>query len=263
MTTPLVIFTADDLGAHPAINAAIGRLVELRVLDRVSALVNYPNVKPWNPPYQATCAIGLHLNITSGRPISLPTSVPSLVCGTGTFHCPTPALATKIDAALNTFKQVMGKVWLPEDLVREFSAQLETFRRLFQSEPAFVNVHHDMDQVSCVLQACEAVFGDGGRVSAISRKSLAAVTYTFVSEDSTLEAAQDIVLSHIYKAIELSVREGLPVEVCCHPSDNGDLSSFTAYRRGRILEAQAWASPAVRDVLRLMLGRQTEPRSPV
>lgn len=84
-----LIVTADDLGAAPCIDAGIVEAYRAGILTGTTALINYPRapeavkaVHEGNPDLP----IGLHLNITSGPPVSDPERIPTLVDEDGNFY---------------------------------------------------------------------------------------------------------------------------------------------------------------------------------
>lgn len=84
-----LIVTADDLCAEPCIDAGILEAYRNGIVTATTALINYP----WAPEALAAVharhpdlPIGLHLNITSGPPVSDPERIPTLVDEDGNFH---------------------------------------------------------------------------------------------------------------------------------------------------------------------------------
>ncbi len=83
-----IILTADDYGATDFIDNGIRIAMKTGIIRTVSAMVNFDRapesllrLKEEFPD----AAIGLHLNITAGRPLSPPESIPSLVDPRGRF----------------------------------------------------------------------------------------------------------------------------------------------------------------------------------
>jgi len=83
-----LIITADDFGASENINQGIKLAAELESISAISALVNFSGsiealeeISQQNPQI----GIGIHLNINTGRPVSDPGQVPTLVNERGEF----------------------------------------------------------------------------------------------------------------------------------------------------------------------------------
>ena len=84
---PRIIINADDLGYSPGINRAIEDLCQAGLITSASLLVNQPfsqagaSIARTNPHL----SLGVHLNLSKGRPLLPPDRVPSLVDETGRF----------------------------------------------------------------------------------------------------------------------------------------------------------------------------------
>lgn len=83
-----LIITADDFGAAANINEGIAKAAEMNSLTSISVFANFPESLP---QLQQICAkhpeigIGIHLNITTGKPVADKISIPSLV-NKGNFY---------------------------------------------------------------------------------------------------------------------------------------------------------------------------------
>lgn len=81
-----------------------------------------------------TLGIGLHLNITFGRPVSPAADVPTLVNEKGVMFRPTVWEREVWDR--------FGDAKNSEEVALEFRRQLEEFRRLLRIEPSHLDSHH-------------------------------------------------------------------------------------------------------------------------
>ena len=110
-----IIINADDYGMSPGVNEAIEQLHKMGRLTSVSLLVNMP----WSADAFAfagrerTMRLGVHLNLTTGRPLLPVEEVPSLVTGDGEFY-DMPAFISRYVARLAR----------PDEIERELSAQI-------------------------------------------------------------------------------------------------------------------------------------------
>lgn len=85
---PSLIVNADDLGIHPAVNDGIRDAFVNGIVTSATLLINMPHalqaiaevVRPTGLP------VGVHLNVTAGRPVSSPLAVPDLVDERGLFR---------------------------------------------------------------------------------------------------------------------------------------------------------------------------------
>jgi predicted glycoside hydrolase/deacetylase ChbG (UPF0249 family) len=109
-----LILTADDFGASININEGIEIAADKQVITTISALTNFTESLPQlnkiseNHP---EIGIGVHLNITTGKPILSADQVPSLVNGSGSFY------------SLDELLPVIHKINV-DDLRKELRAQV-------------------------------------------------------------------------------------------------------------------------------------------
>lgn len=85
---PRIIFNADDLGIHPAVNAAIGRCFQEGVLSSATLLVTTPYCESAVDElvHGQNLPVGLHVSLTLGRPAAEASALPDLVDDSGWFH---------------------------------------------------------------------------------------------------------------------------------------------------------------------------------
>lgn len=129
---PALIVNADDLGRTAGINRGILEAHKKGIVTSTTALVTYPDAVEGIALMQAEApflGIGLHLNLTSGRPVSAPEDVPSLVGADGDFRRPEGwgAVAAAFD---------------PADVDRELRAQFDRFVALAGRLPTHLDSHH-------------------------------------------------------------------------------------------------------------------------
>jgi len=118
-----LILNADDLGISVATNEAILRAFHEGVLTRCSLMVVGPACDHAIARVQSShprIPVGLHLSLTSGRPVSPPQSIPSLVNHTGSL-CRGFASLWKL--------ATWGGRQAREEISREIAAQFEAFSR--------------------------------------------------------------------------------------------------------------------------------------
>lgn len=111
-----LIVNADDLGYSLAVNEAVWLLHDRGRLDSASLLVNLPHsgAAMREAAERTGLAVGIHLNLTKGRPCLALEQVPSLVGSGGAFF-PSPAFFSRALA---------GRVKLAE-VEAELRAQIE------------------------------------------------------------------------------------------------------------------------------------------
>lgn len=125
-----LLLRADDLGFSEAVNYGIARTVQKGLIQNCGVMVNMDATEHAVRLFQELpCCLGLHCNVSVGRPVSAPGEVPSLVDDTGEFHS-----SGKYRAAAEEFASV-------NDLRRELTAQYLRFRNLFHRKPAYFEAH--------------------------------------------------------------------------------------------------------------------------
>jgi len=84
-----LIITADDYGASQNINEGIRIAAENNIITTISAMTNFResigSLKSISESFPSI-GIGVHLNITAGKPLSHPKSIPTLVDEQGNFY---------------------------------------------------------------------------------------------------------------------------------------------------------------------------------
>ncbi len=111
-----LIITADDFGASININEGIRLVVEKNAITTISALTNFHESLPELIKISETypdIGIGVHLNITTGKPVLAASEVPSLVNTNGNFYT--------IDELLPILSAISFN-----DLRKELKAQIQT-----------------------------------------------------------------------------------------------------------------------------------------
>lgn len=116
-----LIFTADDLGLHSAVNEGIERAHRQGVLTAASLMVGEPGFEEGVRIARANpgLAVGLHLTLTDGRPVLPPAHIPSLVQPDGRFRDDMASLGARI-----AFSRAARA-----ELAAEVAAQMARFRQ--------------------------------------------------------------------------------------------------------------------------------------
>lgn len=125
-----LLLRADDLGFSEAVNYGILKTVQKGLIRNCGVMVNMAATEHAVRLFQhVPCCLGLHCNVSVGRPVSDPGDVPTLVDGSGEFHN-----SRKYREAKEEFASI-------EDLRRELTAQYTQFFKLFHRKPAYFEAH--------------------------------------------------------------------------------------------------------------------------
>ncbi|MCI0708717.1 MAG: ChbG/HpnK family deacetylase [Chloroflexi bacterium] len=129
---PHLIVNADDFGASPYTNRAIIHAHNAGIVTSSTAMMNLPDAAPGlEQALQAapTLGLGVHINLTNGKPISPPDQVPSLVDENGYFY-PIDMIAVP---SLN---------FDGDELYQEIAAQIEHFVAVTGKNPTHLDAHY-------------------------------------------------------------------------------------------------------------------------
>jgi chitin disaccharide deacetylase len=123
---PWLVICADDAGLAPEVDAGILETISAGAVGQVSVFVNPPHAADLAAFRAAGIALGLHANLTQGRPCAPAARVPSLVDACGCFFPDGRERAAAFDA---------GEVAL------ELAAQLAAFEALTGARPTHIDFH--------------------------------------------------------------------------------------------------------------------------
>lgn len=122
-----LIVRADDLGYSKAVSLGILEAVQNGIINNVGLMVNMPDSAYGSRLLQERdVCLGMHVNISAGRPISPVEQIPSLVNDEGSFR--SSKSYREQDVAL-------------EEAVLEAEAQYQRFVELVGKKPAYIDGH--------------------------------------------------------------------------------------------------------------------------
>ncbi|HTL46701.1 MAG TPA: ChbG/HpnK family deacetylase [Verrucomicrobiae bacterium] len=231
-----LIVNADDCNLTPGVTAAILAAHDTGIVSSTTFMANLP-IRPAEIraiKKRKALGVGVHLNVTLGRPVSRPSQVPSLTDAEGKFRRRGDQLA---------------KLPLKKDLVKEYAAQVLLFRHVFERLPTHLDTHHQMHDHPLYLEALIAVakrFRLPVRRSALmkSAKSGAPVYKGVKTVDRVLG---DLDPKGFWRKASLEtvlrkLPEGLN-EVMCHPGRiDRDLKALSSFTHGRDKERDLFRS---------------------
>ena len=126
--TKYLIINADDFNLTSGVSRAILYAAESDVISSTSVFINGKGVcyltKLKRIP---SCGVGLHFNVTLGKPVAKPYNVKSLITRRGFF----------IPRERYRFNQIEA-----DDVFIELELQIKKFVTIFQHLPTHINTHH-------------------------------------------------------------------------------------------------------------------------
>jgi len=231
-----LIVNADDFGLTAGVSRGILRAHREGLVTSTTVLASLPP----QPELDATAAalgglgLGLHFNLTWGRPVSPPESVRSLVDADGRFGRDLAVLAERAR---------------PEDVRREADAQIEAFARRFGRAPTHLDSHHHAHRVPRVMDAVvDVALGarlplrsqDAGFRDGLRRLDVATTDHFVGDAQSEPYWTSERLLD------QLAVLPLGLTELMCHPGVFDDDLAYSRYGRQREVELRALCDPEAR-----------------
>jgi chitin disaccharide deacetylase len=239
-TTSQLIVTADDFNLSEGVSRGIVDAHQHGIVTETSVMVNFGDLQHAAAMLAATprLAVGLHLNITRGRPVAPPSAVTELLGTDGQFCGSPQALPAQMRSAA-----VRG----------EFEAQLDTFVRAFGHLPQHLDTHHHVHQHPVVLD----VFLDLAVSLRLPVRSIDAPMRANVTARGLGSPAHFLgdagdepywTVTRLLSTIP-TLSPGV-TELMCHPGYFDDTIAYSRYGRQRDVERQALCAPEVATRLR-------------
>ena len=238
---------ADDFGLTDGVTRGIADAMERGLVDGTTAMVCAAGAPERIRRFDAGLRgrVGLHLQLTGGRPCLPPGEVPSLVGADGFFP------RKKIDVADVS----------PDAVRREWRAQLARFRET-GLEPSHLDSHHHIHkrpEVFPVFLELARELGVPARaLSADMRRAMDAAGVPHADDCLTRFYGEDIGEATLLSLVDAAFAAlgGMGVlEVMAHPGhDDAALRAISTYAEGRARELRVLTSPelarqlAARDI---------------
>lgn len=228
-----LLLRADDLGFSEAVNYGIAKTVKDGLIRNCGVMVNMDaTVHAVRLFREIPCCLGLHCNVSVGKPVCGPDDVPTLVDGNGVFHN-----SRQYRAAKEEFASV-------EDFHRELTAQYQRFTALFGIQPAYFEAHAVKSKNLAV--ALERVAEENGLFYQPSFCDFTlGGTYVINTPNHSMEPGYDA--RSAFKAELSKAREGSCHLYVCHP---GYLDRYlldnTSLTLSRVDEVDMLCDPEIR-----------------
>lgn len=230
-----LIVTADDFNLSAGVSQGILEAHRHGIVTETSAMVNLGDLQQALAVLTEAprLGVGLHLNITRGRPLAPLRAVQDLLGSDGQFLGSPQALPVQLRI---------------EAVRAEFRAQLESFRAAFGRLPQHLDTHHHVHQHPVVLEALLDLAGPLQLpVRSIDAQMRARVTARRLrSPAHFLGDAGDE--PYWTETRLLSTIQALPpgvTELMCHPGYFDGAIAYSRYGRQRDVERQALCAPEV------------------
>jgi predicted glycoside hydrolase/deacetylase ChbG (UPF0249 family) len=230
-----LIVNADDLGRTPGINEGVFAAHRDGILTSATLMLAYPAAEAAAAGLgeHPGLGIGLHVQLTGGRPTLPPGRVPSLV---------------DADGRLPRGPEGLGPA-RADDILAEVRHQLDRFRELTGRLPTHLDSHHHAHRRPSVLEALVTVAREhrlpvrnaSPEVGRRLREAGVATTDAFVERFFGAAATLETLV-----AVLAAVGEGV-TELMCHPARvDAELRADSTYVDEREDELAALTDPAAR-----------------
>lgn len=236
----ILIVNADDCNLTAGVTKAILDCHDRGTLTSTTFLINLP-LEAWTLQAlrkRKALGIGLHLNVTLGRPVSKLKGVKSLLGKEGFFRNVHEQRAVPPDQG---------------DLAREYQNQIDLFKRCFGRMPTHLDTHHQVHDHPVFFQVLIKI---ARRNRLPIRRSCLMLRKEFFSACTRIRTT-DFFFGNLspqgyWKEVALrTVLANLPdgvSEIMCHPGRNdSDLRRISSFTSGRQEEYRLFRSAAVKD----------------
>jgi len=235
-----LIVTADDFNLSEGVSRGILEAHHHGIVTETSVMVNLGDLQQASAMLASApqLGVGLHLNITRGRPLAPPSAVAGLLGSDGQFLGSPQALPAQIRSAA---------------VRAECQVQVDTFVRAFGRLPQHVDTHHHVHQHPVVLEALLDL-AVSLRVPVRSVDSQMRATMTARGLGSPEHFLGDAgnepywTLTRLLTTIQ-ALQPGL-TELMCHPGYFDDAIAYSRYGRQRDVERRALCASEVATTLR-------------
>ncbi len=237
-----VIINADDFGLTDGVTSGIVHAIQQGVVTSTTAMACVPGAADRLRRYapQIPQRIGAHLQLTTGRPLSHPSLIPTLCAANGNFH---------------ESKSSLAKASIREILI-EWHAQYQFLLNL-GIQPTHIDTHHHVHKLPNVFEAfCEMT----NRLSIPARAVTPAMRLSL--QQACVPCPDQMILAFYGDALDIdtflsltkgplqSVSESTVVEIMCHPGYScASLLKLSKYTHQRDRELAILCSPQLSQQL--------------
>lgn len=234
------IINADDFGLTDGVTRGIVQAINYGIVSSTTAMACVPGaaerLRRWAP--QIPECIGAHLQLTTGRPLSHPSMIPTLCNSDGNFHLTKSALAS---ASVS-------------EILLEWQAQYQ-FLLDVGIKPTHIDTHHHVHKLPNVFQAfCEMAMHLAIPARAVTpsmRRSLQQACIACPDQISLGFYGDHLTLNSLLALTTNIVTHGASfIEIMCHPGYSCDLlATVSKYTHQRDRELAILCDPLLRENL--------------
>ena len=125
-----LILRADDLGYSEGVNYGIYKSVKEGMVNTVGVMINMERANEGIQLLkQTSVSLGLHMNISNGKPVSDKTEVKSIVNDDGYFK------------SSKSYRQSEKDFVNYEEALQELESQYQLFKSMVKGKPSYIDIH--------------------------------------------------------------------------------------------------------------------------
>lgn len=267
---PQLIVNADDFGFSPGTNQGILQAHHAGIVTSTTVMTNMPYAESGMVELLEKAPLlgmGVHINLTAGRPVSPPSQVPSLVDADGNFYSET--------RLMEVVSQFDG-----DELYQEIAAQIERFIAISGRQPTHLDSHfHIAFMHPLALEATLALASEYNQLPLretplnVDPESMVKKLQWFIPSipeefvlqllpllQSIMEQGKPYMPAHFESGfngpnttvadllnILMTLDENRPTEIMCHPGLINDALNKNAPARQK--EVDSLTHPSVQEVI--------------
>lgn len=231
-----LIVNADDCNLTPGVTRAILDCHDTGILTSTTFMISLP-VEPETVKAvlsRKNLGVGIHLNVTMGRPVSAPDEIASLLGEGGKFK---------------KLGEQTGRLPKAAHLALEYQNQINRFRKILGRMPTHLDTHHQVHDHDFFYEVLKNV----------ARKNQLPLRRSMRMRDpqkakgvkSTDHFFGNLTVEGYWrdeplKTVLINLPEGIS-EIMCHPGiHDRDLENVSSFTSGRAAEYRLFRSPALR-----------------
>lgn len=269
---PLII-NADDFGLSQGVNDAVFELAALGSLSSTTVMVNMPFASQVKSLYEFEyLSVGLHFNLTEGRPIAPCHQVASLLNAEGKFY------------SNSVFrKRLSNGLIRPAEMRVELEAQFQRLSLLLGGNPSHIDSHHNIHKAPGVARVFHSFITSNALIGVRAparyilwlqddHSVISASAFNSIRQFELRQAFAEIYLHWITnrfkrvtavpagelyaqsfqkldliqalsQAVDLDLDDSRAFEIACHPATNTDGLAASKLKATRVDEYKVMKSP--------------------
>jgi len=245
----VLIINADDCNLTPGVTRAILDCHDRGILTSTTFMANLPVQKEDVSRLlkRKNLGIGIHLNVTFGKPLSRPAKIKSLLGPDGLFRTDLKSVGAPLCGRPLKGGHIGPPLPFAQEIALEYQAQIDHFTEIFGRKPTHLDTHHQVHDHPFFLKAFVEVARKNElpvRRSALKMTSVRAPDFFFGNFSPA---------GYWTREPLVTILRNLPAgvsEIMCHPGRHDRaLEQVSSFREGRQKEWELFRSSFLKTML--------------